>query len=62
MDSTDEGEALEEGVLGILAGAFTDGSISIFAVPHPHTVGKGKTSKAAKYSTSTHLLSKVAAD
>ena len=48
MDSTEEGETLEEDVMGIIAGAFTDGSISLFAVPHPRSVGKGKGKKAAK--------------
>ena len=58
VKSLEEGEALEEGIIGILAGAFSDGSISVFAVPHPKSVGKGKAKKTVKtYSASFALVS-----
>lgn len=54
VESVREGEAMEEGIMGIIGGAFTDGSISLFAVPHPNSVGKGEAKKTAKlYSMSS---------
>lgn len=40
-----EEEKLER--LGILGGTFTDGSISLFMVPHPRSVGNGKAKKSS---------------